>query len=291
MKGQREIFDEDDEDEIDVINASEVEEIEISSRSSSSAMTFDEEQSQNSEEIDMYDTTSSSQEDVHNQELADFETKLAQALGTRPGKEDKDTNNSSSSVETMNDEQMEKFDEHLEMMFRERRKPKIKPNEHKGAKERIINFKCRVLELLGVYIRQEHANTTALELLLPILVLVRKTGSPLISRKACDLIRDYARLCKGKGVAQPSSCDSLMDILRSVHDEAGKAASNAHANACSQASLLLVRMLVSCNRECLRQIVGIYANTQERVLFESGFKIRTSMFIDWSNWCDNNSNR
>ena len=225
---------------------------------------------------------------MDDQELADFDAKLAHALGTRPGQEDIDADNNSSPDETVDDEEMEKLDKQLESVFRERRKVKSRQNEQKDAKERMINFKCRVLELLDVYIKQEHANIQALKLILPILVLLRKTCSPLISSKASNLIRDYSRLCRGKGVAHISSSDPVIDILQSVHDEAGKEASNAHASACSQASLLLVRVLVSFDRECLRQIVGIYANTQERALFEPGFKTRASMFTDWTNWCNNN---
>lgn len=238
-------------------------------------------------EDDNVDSSSESAEDSDgpDEELAVFDEKLAQALGTRPGNADLDAEDSCSSDEDMDDEEMEVLDQHLEKVFQERKKVTSKNIEKKDAKETIVNFKCRVLELLEIYVKQQYGNTLALSLLLPVLMVTRSTTSPLVSTKACNLMREYARVCKGDGLPSIDNVDAIFDLLEEVHEEATKEGSNAHATACSQASLLLVRMLVSHDRECLRRVVRIYAGTQEKTLFDANCKVRTSFFTDWQNWC------
>ena len=271
------MFDREDEDEV-ADSASDVEEVDIAetgSRDSSVGKETDE----GSSDVDAADS------DEVDDELAALNAKLAHVVRTRPGNEDLDAEDSSSSDEEMTDEQMFELDVSLENIFRERKKVTSKSSEKKDAKENIVNFKCRVLELLEIYIKQEHRNNLGLSLSLPILTLIRTTTSPLVSRKASDVIREYARLCKGDGAPHVEDTESVFGLLESVHTEAMKEGSNAHASACSQASLLLVRVLVAHDRECLRQVVKIYGATQESALFDSGCKVKTSFFTDWLNWC------
>ena len=259
------------------------------------------------EMVDMEDASSGSPEDVkgssdedeseassesieadsegNDDELAVFNAKLAQALGTRPGNEDLDAEDSSSSDEDMNSEQMEALDGHLGQILRERKNITSKRTERKDAKETIVNFKCRVLELLEIYAKQQHANSLALSLLLPLLKVIRTTTSPQVSSKACNVMREYARVCKGSGVPNAENLDAIYAILESVHAEAMKEGSNAYVSACSQASLLLVRVLVAHDRECLRRVVRIYGDTEEKALFDANCKVKTAFFTDWLNWC------
>lgn len=269
---------EDDDDESS--EASDVEDIEMADTKSAGSSSED-------ATSDDSDASSDSKEPSEgpDDELTEFNAKLAQALGTRPGAQDLDAGVGSSSDEDMDDEQMEALDSHLETVFRERKKLTSKKTEKKDAKENIVNFKCRVLELLEIYIKQQHANTLALNLLLPILTVIRTTTSPLVSNKACNLIREYSRLCKGDGLPTVVGTESIFELLESVHIEAGKEASNAHGSACSQASLLIVRLLVAQDRENLRRVVKVYASTQEKTLFGSNCKVKTPFFTDWLNWC------
>ena len=223
--------------------------------------------------------------DEDGDELAALNAKLADIVGTRPGNEDLDAEDNSSSDEEMTDEQMFELNESLENIFREQKKLTSKKSEKKDAKVNMVNFKCRVLDLLEIYVKQEHGNGLGLSLSLPVLTLIRTTTSPLVSRKACDVMREYARLCKGDGVPQIEDIESEFGLLEAVHAEAMKEGSNAHATACSQASLLLVRVLVAHDREYLRRVVKIYGATQESALFDSSNRVKTSFFTDWLNWC------
>ena len=277
QSGQDEIFDQEDEDGL-VDSESEVEEVDlaqIGSRNSSAGEESD-------EGLGSTDATDS---DGKGDELAALNAKLASIVGTRPGNEDLDAEDSSSSDEEMTDEQMFEMDGSLENIFREQKKVTSKKDDKKDAKENMINFKCRVLDLLEIYVKQEHGNGLAFSLILPTLISIRTTTSPLVSRRACDVMREYARFCKGNAVPKIEDTESVFVLLEAVHVEATKEGSNAHASACSQASLLLVRVLVAHDRESLRRVVKVYAATQESVLFDSSSKVKTSFFTDWLNWC------
>ena len=185
----------------------------------------------------------------------------------------------------MNDEQMEALDEHLAKVFRERKKLTRKKTERKDAKETVVNFKRRVLELLEVYVKQQHSSIVALNVLLPVLAAIRTTTKPLVSDQACKLIREYSKLCRGDGLPKIEDAQAVLNLLEEVHNEACKEGSNAHASACSQASLLIVRVLVAHDRSSLRRVVRIYGDTQEKALFDSSCRVKTSFFTEWLNWC------
>lgn len=256
-------------------NMEELDSVETGSESSSAGDESDEESS----------NRGAADPDGDGDELAALNAKLAHIVGTRPSNKNLDAEDNSSSDEEMTDEQMFELDVSLENIFREQKKVTSKKNEKKDAKENIVNFKCRVLDLLEIYVKQEHRNGLGLSLSLPMLTLIRTTTSPMVSRKACEVMREYARLCKGDEVPHIEDTESVFGLLEAIHIEAMKDGSNAHASACSQASLLLVRVLIAHDREFLRRVVKVYGATQESALFDSNCKVKTSFFTDWLNWC------
>lgn len=289
LAGQGEIFeqanedghDDDAEDEDDTSEASDVEEVDMAEAETGSSATDDDLDDDAPDELldDIKDTGE------NDEELAAFDAKLAQALGTRPGNQDLDDAESDSSDSDMNDEQMEALDEHLEKVFRERNKVTSNKTEKKEAKETIVNFKCRVLELLEIYVRQRHTDISAFSILLPTLTLVRTTKSHLVSTRACGLMQKYSKVCRGKQLPklESGSVPSIFDLLQDVHVELGKGSSNVHAGACSQASLLLARALVAHDGECMRRVEDIYGNT-EKALPQSHNKGTTAFFTDWQDF-------
>ena len=188
------------------------------------------------------------------------------------------------SDEDMNDEQMEALDEHLEKIFRERKNVTSRKIQDKDAKEAIVNFKCRVLELLDVYIKQEHKNLLALQLLVPVLNVIRVTKSAVVSSKACDLIGNYFKLCKPNSVPCILDAGAVLTLLRSVHKQASMEGSNAYSSACSRASLLLVKTLAAQDRENLRLVESIYGQTHQDFMLNKNSKTKPSFFSDWLNW-------
>lgn len=276
IAGQEEMFDGNSHDDLDD-EMSDVEEVdkkdtEAAKDDSSQEKDSDGEASPSGESID--------------EELAEFDAKLAQALGVRT-MEDGDGNKQSSD-EDLNDEQMEALDSHLETVFRERKKVVSEKSQKKEAKETIVNFKCRVLELLDIFVKHRHTSYIALTLLPSLLTAIQTTKSPLVSSKALDFIRKYSQLCKKEKI--PSSTvqahkDAIFSLLNGIHGQATKEGSNAYASACSQASLLFVKVLASQDRESLKKVLRIYTKTQEQALFDPKCRVKTSFFSDWLNWC------
>ena len=223
--------------------------------------------------------------DVAAEEVAVFEAKLASKLGTRPAMDDINANDDhESSDEDMNDEQMEALDEHIEKIFQERKNATSKKIQNKDAKEAIVNFKCRVLELLDVYIKQEYKNPLALQLLVPMLNVIRTTKSPIVSSKACDLIGNYFRTCKPSSVPCISDTEATLALLRTIHQQASIDGSNAYSSACSRASLLIVKSLAAQDQENLRLVEAIYGQTHQDFMLNKNSRTKPSFFSDWLNW-------
>ena len=290
-EGQNELFDQNNSDEEEEEQDDDDES--LNSDAFSIEISDIKKMSQDDQISDGHDETASSSANDDSGEsldegLAAFNAKLAQTLGTRPGNDDLNDEEGDGSDEDMNDEEMEALDEHLANVFREQKKAVSKKSEKKDAKKTIVNFKCRVLELLEMFVKQQHGKRLTLLLLLPLLTLLRTTSNPQVSQKTSDLLREYSRLSKGKELQQVNDAEPLFQMLEIVHQEALKTGSNAHASACSQASLLLVRILAGHEVERLRRVVRMYADTyaasQEKVLFEKNSRIKMSLFTDFNNW-------
>lgn len=215
-----------------------------------------------------------------------FDAKLAQALGIKSTNEDGSVREDhESSDEDMDDEQMEALDHQLEKVFRERKKATSAKSQQKDAKEMIANFKCRVLELLEIFVKQQFTNSVCICVILPLLVTIRTTKSNLVSSKACNMVKEYSRLCGSKSLPKIENVDETLQVLKNIHCEASKEGSKAFTSACSQFSLLLVKVITFKNKENLRKIFSVYSNTQEQALFNRQCKVKASFFTDWLNWC------
>ena len=285
LAGQAEVFEQQDDDIGSVDNESSVDDALGTVSSDSSLISIENNGSRSISTVPSSPSDAEEATEGTDEELAVFDRKLAQALGTRTGHLEADGFASSSSDEAMDDEQMEQLDHTLESMFRERKKATSRKREQTDAKARIVDFKCRVLELLDIYVKNECNRPLTTNLLLPILLLIKTTTSPLVSRKGCDLIGVYARLCKGNRLPRIDRAEPIFDLLCAIHEAVGQQASNEHSVACTQASLLLTRILFSHNKENLRHIIQLYAKTQERTLFDPSCKVKAAFFTDWLNWC------
>ena len=222
--------------------------------------------------------------DTPDSELIAFNAKLAQALGTRPAEQDLNSDESSASDQDMNDEQMEAIDGHLEEVFRQRKKVASKKTERKEARVMIVNFKCRVLELLDIYVKERCADTLALSLLLPVLTLIRKSRNKAIMDRASAVIRQYAKHCRGSRLAKADDPHEVFAILKGIHREAGMEGSKAHCTACGIASLLVVRILINQDGEQLGLVSELYENTRKKILSSPDLKVKEAFFVPWQGW-------
>ena len=224
-------------------------------------------------------------------EEAEFNAKLAEALGSHRADGDGDEGNESDSDADMNDDEMEQVDEQLSKVFKARRDALDQNKDKKDAKENMTNFKNRVLDLLEIYVKKCHSSVLALDLLLPLLRLTRKSSVKQLSNKATAVLREYAKLCKGSAVpdikasSSSSSAEPVWELLKDLHKEAAHSGSPAHASACSQASLLVVKVLVAHDKGAIADVVDVYAATRKEQMLSNKCHVQPSFFTDWNNWC------
>lgn len=248
--------------------------------------------SEKSSDRESDDEDAQSDEVEDDDELAAFDAMLAAALGTRKGEEDLAAGDTSGSDdEDMSDSEMEALDEKLTAVFRARKdlaKPKKK--EHKDAKENIVNFKNRVLDLVDVYLKQEHANALSLQLVLPLLRLARRTNTKQLADRACSILREFNSRCKGAAKLPPlldkGQIAAALETFREIHREAGLPGSNAHISACSSASILFVRVLWHAGVGP-GPLWAVYAATGTKMLEDKDCHVQAAFFTDWNNWCAN----
>lgn len=288
LAGQRDMFDEQDEAENDDddVEMSDVEEVNGDIQDGERPGDEHSEVTSSSDDDNDDENEADSDDEADNDELAAFDAKLAAALGAHRGDEDLQANKCDDSSDSdMDDEQMEALDHQLEEVFRARKNATSKKQQKKDARETMVNFKTRVLDLLEIYVKKQHSNNLALDIILPLLRIIRKTNAKQLSQRACGVMREYSQLCKGKNVPTIKSADPVWKLLREIHAEAMLGGSNAHATACSQASLLLVKTLIGYSKEAISGVVDIYSETRKQQLQSKKCHVQPSFFTEWNNWC------
>jgi DNA polymerase phi len=296
LAGQQEMFDQQDDDDDD-------EEMEDADSLDSDVEVIDVDDADEDEDSDDDDDDDDEEEDndeeeEDEEELAAFDAKLAEALGTHHPNDD-----DSSSDADMNDDEMEAVDEMLVKVFKARQQETTKKKDKQDAKETMTNFKNRVLDLLEIYVKKCHTSVLALDLILPLLRLTRKSTVKQISQRANDVLREYTRLCKGNAIPSLSNdnadndddddeeeedtIEPVWDLLRAIHKEAMISGPAAHSSSASQTSIFLVKVLVAQNKQNISQIVDIYAETRKAQMLSNKCHVQPGFFTDWNNWCVN----
>ncbi|KAF2088415.1 hypothetical protein K490DRAFT_39843 [Saccharata proteae CBS 121410] len=214
-------------------------------------------------------------------ELARFDEMLADTLKT--SKANGDAKDESSDDEDMDDEEMMALEPHLTKIFQERKKNAGKKRENKDAKETMINFKNRVLDLLLIYVKHQHANTMAMDLILPLLRLIRRTTSKQLAEKSFNLLKQYVDTSK-KSLPKPEADAAVLEVLKCVHDEAKADSSKLHASASSRSSLFLAKVVTTHDPERFDQVIDLYGETQKQWHGDPKCKTHPSFFTEWTNW-------
>ncbi|EXJ61462.1 uncharacterized protein A1O5_11778 [Cladophialophora psammophila CBS 110553] len=240
------------------------------------------------------------EENEEDEELAAFDAALASALGTRRLNQDdlaaaSETADSSSDAD-MGDDEMMQLDSKLAEVFRARneQQSKNKKKEAKEAKEIIVNFKNRVLDLIESYLKHQQHNSLTMDLILPLLKLARTTQTKQLADRSCNMLQQFCSRCKGPNAPKlPSDSYSghAVDILKSIHEEAGMESSHAHSNVASLSSILVVKALVKANPTNIRVIVETYASTRLRQLTDKKCRVLPGFFTDWNNWCQSTAGK
>lgn len=214
------------------------------------------------------------------EELA-FDKKLAEALGTgRIESDDSDDDGSD-----MDDEQMMALEPHLTNIFKERQKTTSKKQDKKDARENIVNFKNRVLDLLAIFVKSQHSSLLSLDIILPLVKLVRTTKNKQTGEKAFAVLKQYFEACnKHKAFPDPGDGDETSGVLRSIMAEMKQGGSKLHANCCSRSALFLAKVLINWDKSWYDWIAKEYASLMSEWWLDPKSKVHPSIFTEWTSW-------
>ncbi|KAF1963295.1 hypothetical protein CC80DRAFT_459870 [Byssothecium circinans] len=281
LEGQKQLFAQDDElgdEDEDMEDASDVEMAEggssvsdDSEHGSSSGTSSDSEDADDSEE---------------DEELTQFNNMLALTLQTSKPTADGEADDVSSDDSDMDDEQMMALDPHLSNIFKQRSQITGK-KERKDAKKNMVQFKSRVLDLLAIFLDKQFSNTLTLNALIPVLRLTRANVNKQLSDKSSKLLRTVlsTHTKQKTELPKPGDIESAIEVLMSIHEEATLGGGAIiHANACSAASLHLVRVLVDLGSANYARAVDVYAESQKRWFQEKKSPMQPVIFSQFLNW-------
>ncbi|ODA83796.1 hypothetical protein RJ55_02312 [Drechmeria coniospora] len=232
-----------------------------------------------------------------NQEPQDLDELFGKILNSHRLDKDVDAEESSSDGD-MSDSEMLALDEKLAEVFKQRSKARPdSKKQKKDAKQSVVNFKHRILDLLDAYVKKEALNPITFGLLVPLLNLMRTTSTKALASRACEIVLTYQRgmkkarsTSKENEVAEPPAADGLLPLLVEVHDEAGKDNAHAYAKAASAASLIVASAMFAADKEAIKQVAAVYGQTQSSwVLGEA--RVQAAFFADWNNWCQNHASQ
>jgi len=202
----------------------------------------------------------------------ELDAALSAALGmtNRP---DPSHDGESEEEELMDDEEMMAIDDNLASIFRQR----LKPNRAKEAKEtklQISTFKCKVIDLLEILVKQNHL---CLEMVLPSLQVLRITKNEIVHSKMRDVLR---QLAKSKELPDPPQ--NIIEILRKIHEDAATAKPR-DGNIHSQLSIYIARIARKSSQE--EEVIGVYSETMRKWIRNGKSMVKAGLFADWVNWC------
>ncbi|RDW85130.1 hypothetical protein BP6252_02720 [Coleophoma cylindrospora] len=288
LKGQQELFDQepedgdqmeddnDDEDEDDELD-SDVEVVDLKVLNGHLDESDDEDDAEEDEDEEM--------EDVEDEEGKKLDDALAQALGTHRLDKEGPEEDSDSDAD-MTDSEMMELDAKLVEIFKQRKKEPNKKQEQKDAKETMVNFKSRVLDLLEIYAKKQATNPLAFGLLIPLLELIRTTKTKQLAEKAQSIIISFSKAAKSakKSDETPEiDVSAQIKLMKAIHVEASQDPSHLFAKAASNASLLIASSLYRSDKENAKKIAKVYSNTQLEWL-GGEIKMQAAFFHDWVNW-------
>jgi DNA polymerase phi len=286
IEGQKELFNQGDDD---------VEEDDSSDDSEADSdveMIDGEEQdsddASNSDSTSDGDSTESDEEGSEDDaELTQFNNLLAMTLQTSKPNVDGEASEETSDESDMDDEQMMALDPHLTKIFQQRSKTTSKKKEREDAKHNVVQFKAKVLDLLAIYLEKQYSNALTLEVLLPIVRRTRASANKQLAEKASKVLKTFfdSRTKHKAPLPKPDNVESVWEILKEVHEEAALGGgAKIHADACSSASLHIVKVLVGLDKGNYSGVVDVYAETQKKWFMDKKSSLQPALFTSFQNW-------
>jgi DNA polymerase phi len=294
LEGQRELFNQDHDDDDDAAegqssgdsdNDSDVEMVDGEEQDSEDAGsgTLDSDD-MDDEDDNGSDNDNNSEDDA---ELVQFNNMLAMTLQTSKPGMNSDVAEDTSDGSDMDDDQMMALDQQLSKIFQQRNQITSKKKDREGAKQNMVQFKSRVLDLLAIYLEKQYSNPLTLDLLLPILRRTRASANKQLAEKASKLLKAHlgAQKKQKAPLPRPVDVDAVLAVLRAIHEEAKLGGgAKMHADTCSSVSLFLVKVLIGLDRGNYSGVVDIYAETQKQWFMDRKSPLQPALFLSFQNW-------
>lgn len=211
---------------------------------------------------------------------------LAKVLNAHRLDKDKDADSSDDDSD-MSDSEMMALDEKMAVAFKMQMKDNNRKKENRDAKETVIVFKHRVLDLLAIFARKEAANPLVFRLLLPLISIMHTTKTKDLAKKAGGIIAALsAAQKKARGnKEQPMGdvdAEEQMALLKEIHEEMPNDESHAFAKAASTAALLVVTSILTKDGDMFPRIWEMYGSLASGWIKKGNFQF--SVITDLTQW-------
>lgn len=255
----------------------------------------DEDSDDDEEEEDDSEEDSDEEEQTEEQKkLANLDDDLGKILNSHTLDKDGEAEASDNDADMSDSEMFAMgFDDQLAEVFKQRTKsrPDTK-KQKKDAKQTVVNFKHRILDLLDIYLKNEPQNQLAFTILVPLLKAMRTTSTKPLATRIGGIVGDYQKRLKkarsNKEAGPELDNDGLYALLLDVHEEAVKDDSHAFAKTASAASLSIASSICLIDEKAFGKIGRLYVKTMEECKEKgNGEKVQVSFFTEWMNWCQN----
>ncbi len=227
---------------------------------------------------------------VTNEVSPDDLNEQANAIEEEEEEEEEEEN---SSEESMSDEEMMALDSTLSQIFKQRRAAlevvqgksgNQRKLEAQEARNMMIFFKSRVLDLLDIFHDKRREDPLNLNILLVLIDLIALTMDKDVGNKAHKLIK---KICKEK--VKLVSEESALESLESIQRKSCKSKIHAHSLACNQTSLFILKRLeATFGNTSLLKGLDVYYKLFKDWILDSSMKTTGAMFVDVINWASNN---
>ncbi|KAF3992428.1 hypothetical protein FT663_00708 [Candidozyma haemuli var. vulneris] len=202
--------------------------------------------------------------------------------------------------DSMDDEQMMAMDDQLARIFKERREllsantTNNKKAQAASAKQSIMLFKSRVLDLMDSFAKVQPHSPYNLHLLRPLILLINTTKDKDLGVKAHKILK--TRISKAKvtkeeleihfpGKKSEAYKKQFLQEITWLQEQAGRYSSHqAHGQACGQCSITIAKSLVSIDEKYLEKVVQVYSQSLLEWATNPKNRIQTSLFTFFLNW-------
>lgn len=276
-----------DDDESGLDSDVEIVDLEDAEEAGEDAASDDGEDEEDGEE----DDDEEEENDIKTDQYKALDDDLARLLNSHRLDQDKDAASSDDDSD-VSDSEMMALDDRISAAFKMRMKDASKKKENRDAKETVVNFKHRALDLLAIFAKKEATSSLALRLLVPLLQLMHTTKTRDLVKKAGNIIAELPKAQKKirgnkEGEEQEANVDNdrkeLTELLEDIHDEMRKDDSHAYAKAASTASLMVVNTLLTKDVGMFQAVWDQYGGLAMQWAMHGGFQFST-IITDWTNW-------